>query len=245
MRRRDPARLDALIAAATSVFVERGFARAKVHQIADRASIGPGTVYLYARDKDALFELAVLRSLESPAVADPTLPYRAHATGPAQKAAFRKAIEAIVHFPQLWVSLGRREVSGVAEEYAGILLEIADWVVRYHGAVALVEANRTDWPVLNQLLDELVWRELERHLTAYLKTRMQTGHLAAVGDAEAVARFTLEALVGFLAIGAVGSTRWQDGPGRARAGLAARLLAAGLVRPRSGDGLPLPPEPGH
>src|SRR5688572_11787355 len=75
MRTRHPAKLDAIIAAATSVFIDHGYGRAKVHQIAERGRVGPGTVYLYAEDKEALFELALLRALESPIVAHPSLPY--------------------------------------------------------------------------------------------------------------------------------------------------------------------------
>ena len=250
MRRRDPARLDRLIAAATTGFVDRGFGRAKINQIAELAGIGPGTVYLYARDKVALFELAMLRALESPSVAAPDLPYRAHAQGAAQRATFRKALEATVHFPQLWVSLGRREVYGVLEEYDGILLEIASWMIRYRSAIRLVGANRLDWPDLVRFLDDLVWRELTRHLTAYLTTRIHTGHLHAAGEPAELARFTIESLVGFLVVGLTGGDHWMAGsePGdpalaEREVRLVTRLLAAPL-RP-SGGAPPFPADTGH
>jgi AcrR family transcriptional regulator len=244
VRRRDPSRLDTLVAAATSAFVDRGFQRAKIHQIADLASMGPGTVYLYAKDKSALFELVVLRAMESPAVAYPELPYRAHSPAAARKAAFRRALEATIHFPQLWVSLGRREVFGVAAEYRGILLEIASWIIRYGNAIRLAESNRVDWPEIAQFFDDLVWRDVHRHLATYLTTRTHTGHLRSVGEPGAVAGFVIEALVGGLAVrtAAPGSGGLAD-LGGGSAALAAELLALPLVA--SGDGPPVPPDSGH
>lgn len=59
-RRRKEARPDEIIEAARAVFVERGFAAARVDEIARRAGASKGTVYLYFPTKEALFE-AVMR----------------------------------------------------------------------------------------------------------------------------------------------------------------------------------------
>jgi AcrR family transcriptional regulator len=59
-RRRKEARPDEIIEAARAVFVEQGFAAAKVDEIARRAGASKGTVYLYFPTKQALFE-AVMR----------------------------------------------------------------------------------------------------------------------------------------------------------------------------------------
>jgi AcrR family transcriptional regulator len=59
-RRRKEARPDEIIEAARAVFVDRGFAAAKVDEIARRAGASKGTVYLYFPTKEALFE-AVMR----------------------------------------------------------------------------------------------------------------------------------------------------------------------------------------
>jgi len=243
MRSRDPTRLDTLVRAATSVFTERGFARSKVHQIADLAAMGPGTVYLYAKDKDALFELAALRALESPTVANPALPYRAHPVGAARRTALRKAVEATVHFPQLWVSLGRREVSGVGDEYYGILLEIGQWIVRYGNAIRLAEANRVDWPEIAGFFDDLVWRELHRHLATYLTTRTHTGHLRALAEPGTVAEALVESLVGQLAVRTARHGSGGKPAASPSAQLTATLLTLALMG--SGDGPPVAPDAGH
>ena len=80
-----------------------------MHQIAERAGIGPGTLYLYVREKEALFELALLRSLESPVVAHPALPY-----DKTSERGLRQLVEdclrEISHFPQLWLAAQRRNL---------------------------------------------------------------------------------------------------------------------------------------
>jgi AcrR family transcriptional regulator len=55
-RRRKEARPAEILAAARAVFVENGFALAKVEEIARRAGVSKGTVYLYYPTKEALFE---------------------------------------------------------------------------------------------------------------------------------------------------------------------------------------------
>ena len=48
-----------LLEAAAEVIAERGFAEAKVHDIAARADIGTGTFYNYFRSKDEIFEALI------------------------------------------------------------------------------------------------------------------------------------------------------------------------------------------
>ncbi len=64
-RRRKDARPRELIEAALQAFAENGFAGSKMEDIAERAGVAKGTVYLYFETKDALFE-AVVREKISP-----------------------------------------------------------------------------------------------------------------------------------------------------------------------------------
>lgn len=80
-RRRKEARPDEIIEAARAVFVARGFAAAKVDEIAKRAGASKGTVYLYFPTKEALFEavmrvqvLSVIEGAAALANADDTMP---------------------------------------------------------------------------------------------------------------------------------------------------------------------------
>ena len=235
-RKRDPARIDVIVAAATQAFVEFGFARTKIHRVADAARVGPGTIYLYAEDKEALFELALLRALESPIVASPNLPYQK--TDPnARRALFDDCLKEVSHFPQLWVAAQRRDITDGRDEYHGILLEICRWIRRYRLAILLADRNKLDWPLVAEQFDAVVWSDLHRRLTSYLGSRIRTGLLAPAGDPAMIARFTLDALIAVLVTGPLSLPTELGGADEA----IVALVGAALVG--SGDRLPLPPHP--
>ena len=64
-RRRKDARPGEIIAAGLQEFAEKGFAGTRLDDVAARAGIAKGTIYLYFESKEALFEAAV-RSRISP-----------------------------------------------------------------------------------------------------------------------------------------------------------------------------------
>lgn len=66
-KRRKDARPAEIVEAARQEFVARGFAAAKVEEIAARAGVSKGTVYLYFDTKEALFE-AVMRANVLPVI---------------------------------------------------------------------------------------------------------------------------------------------------------------------------------
>ncbi len=59
------ARKQAILDAALTVFAERGFEAARLDDVAARAGVAKGTLYLYFKDKEALFE-ELLRGAVSP-----------------------------------------------------------------------------------------------------------------------------------------------------------------------------------
>jgi AcrR family transcriptional regulator len=67
-RKTEPAvRREAILDAALTVFAERGFEAARLDDVAARAGVAKGTLYLYFKDKEALFE-EVVRGAVSPVV---------------------------------------------------------------------------------------------------------------------------------------------------------------------------------
>ena len=60
------AKLDAILAAALDVFVEKGFADARLDDVAARAGVAKGTIYLYVTSKEALFEALVHTGIAVP-----------------------------------------------------------------------------------------------------------------------------------------------------------------------------------
>src|SRR5260370_32050902 len=64
-RRRKDARPQEILEAALSVFAEKGFAAARMEQIAARAGVSKGTIYLYFDSKEAVFRALVHEMLGS------------------------------------------------------------------------------------------------------------------------------------------------------------------------------------
>lgn len=65
--RRKDARPQELLAAALDLFVERGFASTRLEDVAKRAGVSKGTLYLYFTNKEELFK-AVVRNSVVPAI---------------------------------------------------------------------------------------------------------------------------------------------------------------------------------
>jgi AcrR family transcriptional regulator len=63
----NPKRREAILAAALEEFTAQGFSATRLDDVARRAGVAKGTIYLYFRDKDALFE-ELVRSVLSPVV---------------------------------------------------------------------------------------------------------------------------------------------------------------------------------
>ncbi len=68
-RRRPDARPEEILKAAMAVFGERGFARARLEDVARKAGVSKGTLYLYFDSKDALFR-EMVRATKGPALAE-------------------------------------------------------------------------------------------------------------------------------------------------------------------------------
>ncbi|HVV60846.1 MAG TPA: TetR/AcrR family transcriptional regulator [Pseudolabrys sp.] len=64
---RSAARREAILTAALEEFSERGFAATRLDDVAKRAGIAKGTIYLYFRDKESLFQ-ELIRSTLTPLV---------------------------------------------------------------------------------------------------------------------------------------------------------------------------------
>lgn len=62
-------RREAILAAALDVFAESGFAPARLDDVAARAGVAKGTIYLYFASKQALFEALVQTSIGGPVAA--------------------------------------------------------------------------------------------------------------------------------------------------------------------------------
>lgn len=191
-RKRAPNRFDEIIDAATDVFVQEGFGRARIAQVAQYARTASGTVYLYAAGKDALFELALRRALEDPTARDLTLPVP-NPTRDDLLERFGRCLHAVCHLPALWLASERDpSVTPESGELGSLLRESWSWFARYRRAVLLVRSSATEWPGLPQRLDREFTQETVRRWALYLERRQ--GPRITRAKAHTRARFLLTTL---------------------------------------------------
>ena len=103
-QRRKEARPAEIVSAALQVFVERGYAATRLQDVARRAGVTKGTVYLYFESKEALFK-AVVRETIVPSIARFEEIAKAH-TGTSREL----FLELIRNW---WQQIGESPVSGI------------------------------------------------------------------------------------------------------------------------------------
>lgn len=192
-RKRNPDRIDHIADAATEVFIEDGYGPARIARIAERARVGPGTVYLYAEGKEALFDLALRRALEDPSIWSMTFPHPNPTPGAVADAAWR-CLQNASHFPLLWLAAESPPPDSVREEVHGIVQELYRWLYRYRRALRLMERAGSDWPDVHQVFHRRFWRGGVRRVADYLDRRIGEGVLPDRGDRTAAAHLVVESL---------------------------------------------------
>jgi AcrR family transcriptional regulator len=103
-KRRKQARPAEIVAAALEVFVERGFAATRLEEVARRAGVTKGTVYLYFSSKEALFK-AVVRETIVPVIA------QGEALAQSFPGSARELVERLVR--EYWRLVGETALAGI------------------------------------------------------------------------------------------------------------------------------------
>ncbi len=216
-------RIDKIADAATECFIRQGYTPAKISQIAERARVGPGTIYLYAAGKEALYDLAIRRAMEDPTVWSMTLPHPTPAPGAVAEALWR-CLQNAAHFPQLWLAADSSPPADVSAEVRGIVLELYNWLHRYRRAIELVERSATDWPDVAHVFYRRFWRGGIRRVADYLARRASEGAIPERGEGLAAAHLVVESLT-WMAV----HREWSSDAGIVSAGAAEGAAVALLV----------------
>jgi AcrR family transcriptional regulator len=188
-------RFQDLIGAATAVFLEQGYRRTQVADVAARMGVAKGSVYTYVESKEALFDCVLRHADRSERVELPeTLPV---ATPPprATLEMVRKRLAEDAALPSLTAALSRARVVDVRAELATVLGEIYDALARGRTAIKLLDRCAPDYPDLAK-----VWYRAGREgalslLTRYLDDRAHRGRLRRFEESAVAARIVLETLV--------------------------------------------------
>jgi AcrR family transcriptional regulator len=230
-RQRDPHRLRDLIQAASRIFLEKGYRQAQVADVARHMGIAPGTVYLYAESKEALFDLAIRASL-TPELLDSPLALPVRTPPPGSTLQFiREALQAEAVFPALDRALQSPGPSP-PRELEEITRELFARTSARWQALKLMERCALDWPELAQLWFGDHRLRLLRGLSRYLRERMAEGRLRPAPDPDAAARLILEMVAAFAL-----HCRTEPPPAALDLGIAEETVVDAVVnayRPRRG-----------
>jgi len=193
-RRTPPDRLSQLIVCATKVFIEQGYRRTQMDDIAAALGVAKGTLYLYVESKEALFDL-VARCTD----AEPPLPQLAPLPLPTPKPGatleyVRERLARNQTLPTLTAALARQRVKDARAELAMILGELYDTLARNRYGIKLLDSSAQDLPELAALWFETARGGLIATLAHYLETRMQRKLLCPLPDATVAARVVIEAV---------------------------------------------------
>jgi len=134
-----------LVEAATSVFLEQGFRRTQMADVAARMGVAKGTVYLYVESKEALFDAVVRHADRGERLALPAqLPVATPLPG-ATLEEVRKRVAA-TGLPVLTEALARRRVVDVRTELEAVVRELYGLLARHRVGIKLLDAAPTTIP---------------------------------------------------------------------------------------------------
>ncbi len=195
-RVRAPGRFAEILSAAIDEFIASGYRLARIEDVARRAGIAPGTVHLYARTKEALFELAMRSALHDPDVLDEPLPYTAPPASELIEGVWQR-LNAAARFPRLDTAPQAPPPGQAIEEFAGIVREFYRWLLRHHRAIKVIERCAREWPELAALFYKQFRRNGLDRLASYLRRRGRQGVLRVTEDPSIAARVVVETVAFF------------------------------------------------
>jgi AcrR family transcriptional regulator len=195
MPRRMPTdRIEQLVSAATDVFIERGYAKTQIADVAEALGVAKGTIYLCVESKEALFDLA-LRFADAPTPyrGVPALPVPTPRPGSTLR--FVRGRLAAEGLPSALVARRLGRASDPGAELAGIVRELYDALARNRRTMKLVDRSARDYPELAGLWFVGARGGAIDRLARYLAARIRRGELRPVPDPLVAARLILETIV--------------------------------------------------
>ncbi|MBI3769857.1 MAG: helix-turn-helix transcriptional regulator [Deltaproteobacteria bacterium] len=196
MARRIPDdRLPLLIETATNVFIEQGYRRTQMADIAQALGLAKGTLYLYVESKEALFDLVVRHADDTGRVGEGVaFPVKTPRPGVTLRYV-QGELARQQRLPALAEALARRRVTNVPHELESIIRELFRALARNRRRIKLIDRSARDYPELAALWFDGTRGGFLALLEHYLQDRMRRGTLRSVPDIPAAARLMLETTV--------------------------------------------------
>jgi AcrR family transcriptional regulator len=191
-----PDRFDSIIRAATRVFLEQGYRRTQMADVAEALGLAKGTLYLYVESKEALFEQVMLHADRSDPIPPPArLPVPTPKPGTTLRTV-RGRLQQESALPSLAAALGRRRAAADSKaELEGILLELHRLLASHRIGIKLIDRCAADYPELAVLWFGEARGGVMALLEQYLEARIAGGQLPAVEDVVVSSRLVLETCV--------------------------------------------------
>jgi len=196
MARRIPEdRLEQLVEVATRVFIEQGYAKTQMADVATALGVAKGTVYLYVESKEALFDL-VARYADAPRPFEkkPPLPVRTPRPGATIKYVRERLAQSQVP-RSLAKALAQPRVNDVRAEFEAIVRELYDTLAANRWGIKLLDRSAQDFPELAALWFEGARGGLITLLTQYLEERVRRRAFWSVPDTAVAARLIIETVI--------------------------------------------------
>lgn len=183
--------LEAIIQAARQLFWRKGFARTQMADIAKEMGIAVGTLYLYVKSKEALFDLVLRHGIES------SLPLESLEL-PLQDADLNQTRQFIeqtlmehAHWPLLQAAIAaRKPPAALATEWRAMLAEIYALLERHCWGLRMVNSSAHDFPWLAEIFLLRFRQGLLTDLARFFTQRAADGLDEA--KAQALAYFVVE-----------------------------------------------------
>ena len=188
-------RLPQLLDAATRVFVEQGYRRTQMADVAAAMGVAKGTLYLYVESKEALFDLVCRYGDQPPpSASDVVFPVRSPKAG-ATLRYVRGELQRHQGIAALTAAVARKRPGDVPSEIGAIVGELYDQLAANRRRIKLIDTSARDYPELAKLWFEGARGGLLELFAGYLKARIARGLIAPVPDVDATARLVLETTV--------------------------------------------------
>ena len=218
-------RFEQLVECAIQVFIEQGYRLTQMADIAEALGVAKGTLYLYMKSKEALFDLAVrYADTERPIVSPPPFPVPTPEPGSTLQYIRERLTQEQV-LPTLTVALSRQRVTDLRTEISAIIEELYATLVRNRCGIKLIDRSARDLPELATVWFEGARGGLIHLLSQYLDDRVRRKLLHPLPDTAAAARLMLETTV-FWAV----HRHWDREPQTVSDSVAKETLKHFLVR---------------
>jgi AcrR family transcriptional regulator len=181
-----------LVDCATRVFIERGYRRTQMADIAVAMGVAKGTLYTYIESKEALFDLvARCADRRDWRAAMPKLPVQTPEPGATLRYVRAQLIQR-QSMPALAEALTRKRAAATSTELCAVVSELYDLLAKNRHGITLIDRSSRDYPELARLWIEARDRFLAP-LESYLRSHIASGKLQPVPNTKVAARFILEA----------------------------------------------------